>query len=313
MEVVHGLPPAINERPTALTIGVFDGVHLGHQHLLGATVARARALGWQSAALTFDPHPDTVVHPERRRLYLTSLDERVELIAALGVDLLVVLQFTRATMEQTAQEFMYHVSQAVALRELWVGWDFALGRKREGNVQTLREIGELYGYTVHPVDPLLIGGAPVSSSRIRAALAAGDVVGAALLLGRPYRLRAPVVEGDRRGRTIGFPTANLAVSEDRVLPADGVYVCRAVVGGQRYGAVTNVGVRPTFAGVQRRVEAYLLDFTGDIYGETINLSFLDRLRGEQKFDGVAALVAQIERDTVAARAWLAANAELPGG
>jgi len=305
MQLVHGLLNAINARPTVLTIGVFDGVHRGHQHLIGSAVRRARALGCQSAVLTFDPHPDTVVHPEREHLYLTSLDERAELIADLGVDLLIVLPFTRDVMALSAEQFMRQVRRAIALQELWIGWDFALGRKREGNVARLREIGQQLGYSVHPVDALAFADhMPVSSTRIRDALRAGDAETAALLLGRPFSVRGPVMRGDQRGRTIGFPTANIAVDAQHVLPSDGVYVCHAFVGAQRYGAVTNVGLRPTFDGKRRTVEAYLLDFVDDIYGENVRLDLLRRLRGEQKFDGIAALIAQITADVAAARAWL---------
>jgi riboflavin kinase / FMN adenylyltransferase len=309
MELVHGLLHAINGHDTVLTIGAFDGVHRGHQHLIGGAVRRARELGCQSAVLTFDPHPDLVIHPERDRLYLTSLDERAELIARLGVDLLIVMPFTRATMGLTAQEFMEQVRRAIALRELWIGWDFALGRKREGNLSRLRELGQQLSYTVQPVDAFVLAdGSPISSTRIRAALAEGDLDTAAMLLGRPFAVQGPVAEGDRRGRTIGFPTANVDVDQQHVLPSDGVYICDAEVGGRRYGAVTNIGMRPTFDGTRRKVEAYLLDFTDDIYGETLRLTLRHRLRGEKKFDGIAALVAQITADVATSRAWLKEHA-----
>jgi riboflavin kinase / FMN adenylyltransferase len=305
MELVHGLLPSINEHATILTIGAFDGVHRGHQHLINNAVRRARALGCQSAVLTFDPHPDLVIHPERDRLYLTSLAERAELIERLGADLLIVMPFTRETMGLTALDFMSRVCGAVALRELWVGWDFALGRKREGDLSRLRQIGQQLGYVVHPVAAFaLADGTPISSTRIRSALAAGDLESAAMLLGRPFAVQGIVTLGDQRGRTIGFPTANVAVEQLHVLPADGVYICDAEVGGERYGAVTNIGVRPTFAGTQRKVEAYLLDFVDDIYGEMLRLTLRQRLRGEKKFDAIAALVAQITHDVAAARAWL---------
>jgi len=305
MELVHGLPHSINQHATVLTIGVFDGVHRGHQHLIGSAVRRARELGCQSAVLTFDPHPDIVINPNRERLYLTSLAERAELIAALGVDLLIVLPFTRATMSLSAADFMAQVCGAVALRELWVGWDFALGRKREGDLARLREIGHELGYSVHPVHAFaLADGTVISSTRIRAALAAADLETTGMLLGRPFAVQGRVAEGDRRGRTIGFPTANVAVDQQHVLPADGVYVCYADVGGRRYGAVTNIGVRPTFDGTRRTVESYLLDFVDDIYGEMLRLTLLHRLRGEKKFDGIAALVAQISADVATAREWL---------
>jgi riboflavin kinase/FMN adenylyltransferase len=310
MQIVHGLPNSINARPTILTIGAFDGVHRGHQHLIGSVVRRAQALGWQSAVLTFDPHPDMVIHPQRAPFYLTSIEEQADLIADLGVDLLIVLPFTTEVMHFTAQQFMQQVQQAIALRELWIGWDFALGRKREGNLTRLRELGQELGYSVHPVDAFtLADGMPISSTRIREALLAGDVEAAAVLLGRHFGLRGPVMKGDQRGRKIGFPTANIQVNEQHVLPGDGVYVCRALVDGQRYGAVTNIGLRPTFDGKRRTVEAYLLDFVDDIYGETVRLELLHRLRGEQKFDGIAALIAQINTDVAAAREWLKQHSE----
>lgn len=305
MEVVHGLLHPINERPTILTIGAFDGVHRGHQQLIEGVGRRARDLGYQSAVLTFNPHPDLVIHPERDRLYLTSMDERVELVGRYGADLLIVMPFTRETMSLSALDFMSSVCKAVALRELWVGWDFALGRKREGDLARLRQIGQQLNYAVHPVSAFALDdGTPISSTRIRSALAAGDLETAAMLLGRQFAVQGLVALGDQRGRTIGFPTANVDVDQLHVLPADGVYICDAEVGGRHYGAVTNIGVRPTFDGTRRKVEAYLLDFVDDIYGETLRLTLRHRLRGEKKFDGITALVAQITSDVAAARAWL---------
>jgi riboflavin kinase/FMN adenylyltransferase len=309
MEVVHGLPQPINERPTILTIGVFDGVHRGHQYLFSQVVRRAAALGCQSAALTFDPHPDLVVRPDSGRLYLSDLDERVERIAAEKLDLLIVLPFTHETMNQSALDFMRRLCGAVALRELWAGPDLAVGHKREGTLARLAELGRTLGYTVHPVDPYALKGIQVRSTSIRAALERGDVEQAAVQSGRPFELHGIVVEGDKRGRTIGFPTANIAVNPRHVIPANGVYVCTVDVEGRRYGAVTNIGVRPTFDGVARRVETYILDFNDEIYGEELRVRFLKRLRGEQKFDGIAGLVAQITSDVAAARAYLAADPE----
>lgn len=305
MELVHGLPQPINEHPTILTIGAFDGVHLGHRHLIGSAVRRAGAIGCQSAVLTFDPHPDLVLHPERQRLYLSSPEERIELIAGLGADLLIVVPFTRDITALGAAEFMHQIHKSVALCELWVGWDFALGRSREGTLERLREIGHKLGYGVHTVEAFTLdSGETVSSTRVRTALREGDVELATRLLGRPFSLRGPVALGDQRGRTIGFPTANIVAEEQYMLPADGVYVCRAKFSDQSYGAVTNVGMRPTFAGTRRTVETYLLDFAGDLYGELLQIEFLHRLRGEQKFDGISALVAQITTDVGAARSWL---------
>jgi riboflavin kinase / FMN adenylyltransferase len=304
MNVVHGLPQPINELPTILTIGVFDGMHRGHQYLIGSVVRRAREVGYQSAVLTFDPHPDLVVRPNADRLYLTTLDDRIQQIEALGVDLLIILPFTQETMAQRAAEFVQRLCGAVAVRELWAGPDLAVGYRREGTLTRLAELGTNYQYTVRPIEPFLFEGEQVRSTRIRLALEAGRVDQAALLLNRPFAVVGQVVEGDHRGRTIGFPTANLAIGEQLVVPANGVYVCQAEIAGQQYGAVTNIGMRPTFQGTERRVEAYLLDFNGDIYGETVRLSFLARLRGEQKFDGIAALIEQIGKDVAATRAAL---------
>jgi riboflavin kinase/FMN adenylyltransferase len=207
-------------------------------------------------------------------------------------------------MSLAARDFMIQLCGAVALRELWIGWDFALGRKREGDFHRLSDIGAELGYTVHPIERYTLESETISSTRIRAALQEGDVATAAHLLGRPFSARGEVVAGDKRGRTIGFPTANTAVDPQHTVPANGVYVCRASVGGAQYGAVTNIGVRPTFDGTRRTVEAYLLDFADEIYGQTLELEFLHRLRGEQKFDGISALVEQITQDVAAARGWL---------
>lgn len=310
MELVHGMPQPINERPTILTIGVFDGVHRGHQHLINTVIRRSQQLGCQSAVLTFDPHPDIIIRPDSGRLYLASLDERIAQIEALGVDLLIVQPFSREVMSQTAAEFMQRLCGAVALRELWAGSDLAIGYRREGTLTRLGEIGRERGYSVHPVEIIGLHGQQIRSTRIREALEAGhiDVVNA--LLGHPFALRGMVVEGDKRGRTIGFPTANISVSDQHMLPANGVYVCIVEVNGERYGAVTNVGTRPTFDGVTRKVEPYILDFNREIYGEHLRVEFAHRLRGELKFDGIAALVAQITSDVAAARGYLAANPEL---
>ncbi|HMQ30472.1 MAG TPA: bifunctional riboflavin kinase/FAD synthetase [Chloroflexaceae bacterium] len=305
MEVARALAPGLSSRPAALTMGKFDGVHLGHRRLIETAVERARALGLASAVLTWEPHPNAVIRPGQPLQLLTSPDEKIELIGRLGPDLLIVAPFTAETMATSAESYMRQIVAAVPLRELWVGEGFAMGKGRAGDVPALMTIGTELGFAVGAVSQVLVGGQPVSASRVRELLRAGDVEGAAPLLGRPFGLRGLVVEGDRRGRTIGFPTANLQVPEVHVLPADGVYACHVALGGERLPAVTNVGVRPTFDGVRRTVEAHLLDWDGDLYGRTIGVEFLHRLRGEQKFAGVEALVAQIRRDADRARELLA--------
>ncbi|MBA3944688.1 MAG: bifunctional riboflavin kinase/FAD synthetase [Herpetosiphonaceae bacterium] len=284
--------------PAALTIGVFDGVHRGHQYLLGKVVERAQALVGVSVALTFDPHPDIILHPERQHRYVCDLDRRIVLIEQLGIDHLVILPFDATFARQTAEQFMAQLCAHVQLRELWVGHDFRLGYRGLGTVELLASLGHELGYTVHPINAELIAGQPVSSTLIRQYLEAGNVVMAQQLLGHPFIIRGLVVHGDHRGRTIGFPTANLQTPPEQLLPANGVYACRVQLPGDAtwLPAVTNVGVRPTFGVLNRTVEAHLLDWDGDLYDKTLNLQFVAHLRGEQKFSGIDALVTQIRAD-----------------
>jgi riboflavin kinase/FMN adenylyltransferase len=306
VEIVRDLAPGSAQQPAVLTMGKFDGVHLGHRRLIGTAVARARELGCISAVLTWEPHPNAVLRPDSPPLLLTSLDEKIALIAALGPDLLVVAPFTQATKATGADAYMAQICAAMPLRELWVGEDFAMGRGRAGDVHSLLAIGRELGFSVGAVAKVLVDGQPVSASRVRSLLAAGEVAGTAALLDRPFGMRGLVVEGDKRGRTIGFPTANLQIGADHVLPADGVYACRVFLEGVGLPAVTNVGVRPTFDGLRRTVEAHLLDWSGNLYGRTLYVEFIQRLRGEQRFNGIDALVAQIQKDADAARAVLRA-------
>ncbi len=307
VQIVHSLAAPITERPIVLTIGKFDGVHLGHQQLIRTAIARAQALGAASAVMSFNPHPDTVIRPDTAPRLITSLEQRIAIIEALGPDYLVVAPFTRETMSTPAAEYMQQICAALPLRELWVGEGFALGRKREGDIPRLREIGEELGYMVGALAPVESGGEPVHSSRVRGLLAAGDVAAATPLLGRPFALRARVVEGDQRGRTIGFPTANLAVDPQHALPADGVYACLAEINGTPTPAVTNIGLRPTFGGLRHTVETYVLDWAGDLYGQTLTVAFIRHLRGERKFGGIEELKAQITHDIAQARALLSTD------
>jgi riboflavin kinase/FMN adenylyltransferase len=299
--------------PIALTIGAFDGIHLGHQHLIRQACSTAERIGGESAVLTFEPHPDRVLHPEQHRLYLTTSQERTAILEQLGVDHLIVLRFDRELAQVSAEDFMTAVCRAMDLRELWVGPDARLGAGGRGTASVLRRIGEHLGYSVHEVSRLRIGDQPVSSTAIRQMLAAGAVDEAARLLGRPFTLSGEVVHSDHRGATIGFPTANVDLSSEQLLPADGVYACRVYLPGSSFGhpAVTNVGVRPTFGLVRRTVEAHLLDWSGDLYGRTIRVAFLQRLRGEQKFAGLEALVTQIRDDAAAARRLLSQDEREP--
>lgn len=286
-----------------VTIGAFDGVHRGHQALLRDFVAEARAHNAPAVVVTFYPHPAEVLGNRRNPFYLSTPEEKAALIARLGVDVLVTHPFNREVAQRSARDFMEDLHAHLGLRRLWVGYDFALGRHREGDIPTLRRLGEALGYTLHVVEAYRQDGMVVSSTRIRQALAAGDVALAARLLGRPYAVPGKVTRGDGRGRQLGFPTANLAVWPKRMMPAAGVYACQAEAAGEVYPAVVNLGVRPTFErrAVAPRLEAHLLDFSGDLYGQTLTLHFIARLRPEQRFPSAEALAAQIARDVAAAR------------
>ncbi|MCU0491519.1 MAG: bifunctional riboflavin kinase/FAD synthetase [Chloroflexaceae bacterium] len=307
MQVARSLDQPLTDRSVVLTIGRFDGVHLGHQQLITTAIDQAKKLGFVSAVLTWEPHPNSVIRPDQPLHLLTSLEERIELIGALNPDVLVVAPFTRETMATPAEAYMGQICHALPLRELWVGEDFAMGRGREGDIPRLMEIGTRLGYAVGTVRKVEVASGSVSSSRVRQLLLEGDVEGVQPLLGRAFSLQGLVVEGDKRGRTIGFPTANLAIDQMHVLPANGVYSSRVLHGSTWLPAVTNIGVRPTFAGLHRTVETHLLDWSGDLYGQTLRIAFLHRLRGEQKFNGIAELVAQIQRDADQARRLLASG------
>jgi len=306
MQHVNALEP-LHLQGAWVTIGVFDGVHRGHQALLRDFVAEARQHGAPAVVVTFYPHPAEVLGNHRAPFYLTTPEEKAAYIAALGVDVLVTHPFNREIAQRSARAFMEDLHAHLGLRRLWVGYDFALGRNREGDIPALRALGKVLGYTVHVVEPYRLDGDVVSSTRIRQALAAGDVALAARLLGRRYIVPGEVVRGDGRGRQIGFPTANLAVWPKRMVPATGVYACYADVDGHKYPAVVNIGVRPTFEQqpAAPRLEAHLLDFHGDLYGKTLPVEFVARLREERRFPSPEALAAQIQRDIAAARAVLA--------
>ncbi len=306
MQIHYSLEQVHLTEPTVLTIGKFNGMHLGHHHLLKQVVTRAQQLAAQSMALTFAPHPTLVLQPERQQVYLAAADERLQHLAATGIDHLLVLKFDQNLARLTAEEFMQGLCQHINLRELWVGPGFRLGYRAHGTIEVLTDIGRLLGYRVHPIEPLQVNGEAVSATRIRELLQTGRIADVPPLLGRPFTVTGTVVEGDHRGRTIGFPTANIAAASHDVLPADGVYACRVTLpDGSQHNAVTNVGVRPTFGMLNRTVETHLLDWDGDLYGQILRVTFLERLRGEQKFSGIEALKAQIARDVIRAREVLA--------
>jgi riboflavin kinase / FMN adenylyltransferase len=290
----------------ALSIGVFDGVHRGHQMLVGRMLEEARARSLTGGVITFHPHPISVVRPNVQISYLESLERRVELLSELGLDFVSVLQFTSELQQVSALDFSRLLVEEAGMRLLVVGQDFRLGRGGEGTVDVLTAIGDELGFEVIAVPLLGDGDDRVSSTRVREALAAGEMELASQLLGHPFLLRGPVLHGDERGRQIGFPTLNVGVSADRWLPPNGVYVTRALVGDREFQACTNIGVRPTFEGDETRlVETHLLDFEGDLYGHVVTVELLHRLRSEQKFNGIEELASQIQRDLAATREWFA--------
>ena len=301
MDVIDNLAKASLRQETVLTIGAFDGVHRGHQLLIGRMVERARATDRLAVVVTFHPHPAAVLAPERAPRCLTTPGEKAALLERLGVDLVVFLRFDRQMAATPAHEFMATIARHLRLRELWVGPDFALGRNREGDVPRLQELGQELGYEVHVVEPVVGEEGVISSSRIRALLGEGRVEEAAQLLDRYPSLSGEVVIGARRGRRLGFPTANLEVRPERAVPADGVYAVFAVLGAERYPAVANVGVRPSFDNGHRTVETHILDFDQDIYGCDLVVEFVARLRDERRFADIDDLVVQIGRDSEAAR------------
>ncbi|HLE16165.1 MAG TPA: bifunctional riboflavin kinase/FAD synthetase [Anaerolineales bacterium] len=291
---------------TWLTIGTFDGVHRGHQEIVHKLAAGAHANGTLAVVLTFYPHPAIVLGRRTEPFYLTNPEERAHLLAQHGADVVITYPFNREVAATSAGDFVQQLKDHLDMVHLLVGHDFALGHNREGNVAHLRTIAETLGFTVESFPAFEMEGVPVSSSRIRAALAAGDIEQASRLLGRPYQVNGVVVPGDGRGRLIGVPTANLELWAERAIPQAGVYVCRAWLDEKPRGAVTNVGVRPTFetGPVPPRVETHLLDYAGDLYGKNLNLDFLSRLRDEQRFPSVEDLVAQIRIDKTRARQYL---------
>ncbi|MBQ1031569.1 bifunctional riboflavin kinase/FAD synthetase [Micromonospora parva] len=293
---------------SVVTIGVFDGVHKGHQATIGHTVARARELGVQSVVVTFDPHPAEVVRPGSHPAVLTEPARKAELIEALGVDVLCVVPFTPEFSRVPAEQFVHdvlveHLHAALVV----VGSNFRFGHRAAGDVALLEQLGRTFGFGVEGGPLVAEDGTVFSSTYIRSCVDAGDVGAAAAALGRPHRLEGVVVRGDQRGRELGFPTANLLCHRYAAVPADGVYAARLIRRGQREPllAAVSVGTNPTFSGRERRVEAYALDFSGDLYGERLALDFVAHLRGQVRYDSIEPLIAQMNQDVERTRRALA--------
>lgn len=281
---------------SVITIGVLDGVHKGHIHLLKTLISEARRTGRQSVVVTFKEHPAAIVNASYKPMYITSLEDRIALISDLGIDKVVPVTFDREFSMMSTEDFITILKEYMKMQTLVVGPDFAMGHMRQGDLTTLRKLSDKMQFSLHVVDNLELSQQLVKSTTIRNAIESGNVVEAAKLLGRNFKLKGTVVSGDRRGRTLGFPTANLDVSKEMAVPGNSIYATWAYVDGIRYMSSTSIGTRPTFGRNKKTIEAHLIGFEGDLYGEELCLEFVDRLRPEEKYEDIKELLLQIERD-----------------
>ena len=297
MSIEEDLSHLEPDRDATITIGVFDGVHRGHRHLIGRLIEEARNSDTLAGVVTFKNHPITILRPGTEVRFLTNLDDRVRLLKELGVDFVVPIRFDRDLANLSSHDFLARLYEKLRMRRLVVGPDFAMGRDRDGTLDTLPVIGESVGFTFKSVDLMTDLAGVVKSTAIRNSLVEGDVSRAARLLGRNFAVGGVVGYGEKRGRELGFPTANLEVDSKLIFPSDGIYATWAHLASGRYMAATSIGVRPTFDdGENRTIEAYLLDFSDDIYDQPLRLEFVQRLRGEEKFDTIEALLDQMGED-----------------
>jgi riboflavin kinase/FMN adenylyltransferase len=303
--VTFGFPAPGTLGPSHATIGSFDGIHRGHQALLKPLIAGARAAGAASVLVTFEPHPRCVIDPDHCPQLLTTLEEKTWLLDQLGLDHLVVIPFTRQIAALSAATFMERLLRGIELRRIVVGENHRFGHGQRGDPALLRRLGARHGFTVEVAPTLRRGREPISSSRIRRLVLLGQVRAAAQLLGRDYLIRSTVEHGVKRGRQLGFPTANLQIAPNKLLPANGIYAARVDLEDATYAGALSVGFRPTFGGSSVTVEVFILDFDADIYGRLLTVWFVQRLRGEKRFASVPALQQQMTRDVENARRILA--------
>ncbi len=307
MKIFHGTENANILKPTVLTLGVFDGLHLGHQRIMQTVVERAGAHGAGGAqmahatAITFDPHPRAVLHPESAPPLLQTLDQRLANLEMLGIEQTIVIKFDKDFAAQPAEDFLHEiVHDRLHAKEVYLGKGFAFGKNRGGNIELLRKMSKELGFIADEVQEVRLRGQRISSSKIRELLAEGKVNLTRRMLGRPYGVEGVVIRGNRRGHTIGFPTANLK-PHNRVIPKFGVYATATLVEGTWRRSITNIGVRPTFEkDSEPSIESYLFDFDDDLYGDVLRVRFLHRIRDERKFNSIEELKAQIERDSTRA-------------
>jgi len=301
LQVAFGFPSPGQLGDTHLTIGTFDGIHRGHQSLLLPLIAQARAAQSTAVMVTFEPNPRCVLDPEHCPQNLTTLDEKTWLLDQLGLGAVIVIPFTPQVAALSPVGFMDRLMRGLRLRQLAVGYDFAFGRGRRGDHAFLQRLSARHGFGLVIAEPMQRGGAPISSSRLRRLLLLGQVRAAAQMLGRDYFVRSVVEQGTRTGQRLGYPTANLKITPNKLLPANGVYAVRVLMDGEAHAAVLNVGFRPTFGGNTLTVEAFVLDYLGDLYGRLLTVSFVQRLRGERRFASAEALRQQIAKDVETAR------------
>jgi riboflavin kinase/FMN adenylyltransferase len=305
MEIEQELANINPRGETLLTIGVFDGVHAGHRYLLKKLRQRAAEKNLLSGVVTFNPHPQSVLHPHNQLPWLSSLEDRTRAFQELGVKLVAVLTFTPKVAQLTAREFMSLVKKQLRMCGIMVGPDFTLGRGRQGNINLLRALGREMEFSVEVVPPFTINGEVVSSTLIRRALAQGDMRKVERLMGRYFYLGGKVITSDKRGRVLGFPTANLDIRPQQALPGNGIYATIAQVDGKQFPSATNIGIRPTFGEGEKTVETHLLKYEGNLYGKDMRLEFVQKLRDEQRFPSSEELKVQIEKDVREVEAILA--------
>ncbi len=305
MEIEQELASITPQGETVLTIGVFDGVHSGHRYLLEKLQQRAAEKKLLSGVVTFSPHPQSVLHPHNQLPWLSNLEDRVRAFRELGINIVAVLTFTPKVAQLSAQEFISLVQKHLRMRGIMVGPDFALGRGREGNINLLRALGREMKFSVEVISPYTINGKVVSSTLIRQALVQGDMRRVERLMGHYFYLRGKVITSDKRGRVLGFPTANLDIQPQQALPGNGIYATIAQVDGKQFPSATNIGIRPTFGEGAKTVETHLLNYKGDLYGKEIRVEFVQKLRDERHFPSSEELKVQIEKDVREVEAILA--------
>ncbi len=301
MEIIQGIPSHLSIEGSSVAIGVFDGIHQGHGKIIQSAVSSVKSTGFKSIVLTFDPHPEEVILAKSPP-YLTSLNQRIELIRELAIDILIIADFTREISNLKAEEFVSEILiQRLKMKEIWVGYNYAFGKNRTGTIELLKSLSKNYGFKVNVVEPIKIGTEICSSTKIRELLARGKVDKAAALLGRLHKITATVIPGDKRGRMLGYPTANLSWINNSFLPDIGIYAVISTWEGKNYSGIANIGYRPTFRGEELTFEVHIFDFHQEIYNEELTISFVEKIRDEYKFENPEKLKAQIKTDEIYAR------------